>query len=713
MRNICILKLEKNENGFFIAGQTAESACLRSWLKLNGINSMIYMDDTLPSLNDLAEDVLSVCEDILAIYINEENKVLADALAYRLRELEDIDIVFLSGSKPEEVFYGLLPESSNKELSIMEVSPYEQKILFAQDAERYGIWYGRENESGIKEYRSQNTIKTDIDLINQAYSGLAKDNKKLIPCEGTYIKDSEYLHDIVKLLPAAETPLCFICPVEENLIDELPDLETVLWKIQLTGENEAVLSESKLSELISSEKVYSIHITENASKKLKQIPKSVLEAAQDGKLIIEIDENALAQCEAREELLLRSSARRYIPFSRGFLKSRTGVYTGVPLDGYVKHIEVEGEDMNEAERKCLNELAGINSSVYLKKGELSFSQFREKNMDAHVIESNLLRIEQDRLIVNDLAYRSPQKIKEIPYNSANDIIEEMAQQFGTPQASFYIFTMETAEDYEAFLRDAEIFREKHTFEKMPLAFGYLKNYCRFLNSNSCLVDKMPRIQLKGDGNVYVCSNFEEPVGTCSQAIFELTQSCYVKKENTIKERGCVSCIARSWCAKCTQMPDFIQKSYCHVMKSKTYVIDYLMASIVYIDMSSTVPVLKSVKPQDVKVTSEYMFNLTDSKEKGKEMPYFPKFSYMFNCEEKGSVLWSAASAKFFRISSQFALVCEMLFKRLSTDAIMENMQDILKIEKEEAIRMFNSISDTLNKSGAMYRPVDGSEGGGK
>ena len=186
MRNICILKLEKNENGFFIAGQTAESACLRSWLKLNGINSMIYMDDTLPSLNDLAEDVLSVCEDILAIYIDEENKVLADALAYRLRELEDIDIVFLSGSKPEEVFYGLLPESSNKELSIMEVSPYEQKILFAQDAEKYGIWYGRENESGIKEYRNQNTIKTDINLINQAYSGLAKDNKKLIPCEGTY-----------------------------------------------------------------------------------------------------------------------------------------------------------------------------------------------------------------------------------------------------------------------------------------------------------------------------------------------------------------------------------------------------------------------------------------------------------------------------------------------------------------------------------------------
>ena len=73
---------------------------------------MIYMDDTLPSLNDLAEDVLSVCEDILAIYIDEENKVLADALAYRLRELEDIDIVFLSGSKPKRFFMDFCPKAA-------------------------------------------------------------------------------------------------------------------------------------------------------------------------------------------------------------------------------------------------------------------------------------------------------------------------------------------------------------------------------------------------------------------------------------------------------------------------------------------------------------------------------------------------------------------------------------------------------------------------
>ena len=76
MRNICILKLEKNENGFFTAAQTAAAACLRSSLKLRGINSMMYTDDTLPSLNDLAEDILSVCDDALAVYADEENKVL-------------------------------------------------------------------------------------------------------------------------------------------------------------------------------------------------------------------------------------------------------------------------------------------------------------------------------------------------------------------------------------------------------------------------------------------------------------------------------------------------------------------------------------------------------------------------------------------------------------------------------------------------------------
>lgn len=703
MRNICILKLEKNENGFFTAAQTAAAACLRSSLKLRGINSMMYTDDTLPSLNDLAEDILSVCDDALAVYADEENKVLVNALTHRLKELEDIDIVLMSGAKPEEALMEFLTEDGEagddgeaekaEALPIMEVSPYEQKILLPQDAEKYGIWYGRETISGEKEYRSPQAIETDIRIIIKAYEGLARENKKLIPCEGAYIAEREYLETIIKLFPAEEASLRFICPVDGKIMDVLTEVDSdaLLWKICLTEECTDETSLKQLSALIAAGKVYGVKVTAEALKKMDGIPADVAAAVRENRL--------------------KDSAARYVPFSRGFLKSRTGVYTGVPLDGYVKHIEVLTEEMNDEERRCLNELASINSSVYMRNSSTSFEEFRQKNMEADVIESNLLRIEDDRLLVNDLAYTSPQKIKEIPYAAARGIIEEMEQAFGTQQACFYVFTMDTAGDYEAFLEDAETFREKHTFEKMPLAFGYLKNYCRFLNSNSCFVDKMPRIQLKGDGNVYVCSNFKEPVGTCSQAVFELTQSCYVKKENLIKERGCVSCIARSWCAKCTQLPEFMKDSYCHIIKTKTYVIDYLMSSIVYIDMSSTIPRLKSVRPQDVQVTSEYMFNLTSKEEKGKELPYFPKFSYMFICADQESVLWSAASAKFFRVSPQFSLVCEMLFKRFSPERIRENMKKLMNITEEEACSMYDSIADTLNKSGAMYRPIEGQKGG--
>lgn len=155
--------------------------------------------------------------------------------------------------------------------------------------------------------------------------------------------------------------------------------------------------------------------------------------------------------------------------------------------------------------------------------------------------------------------------------------------------------------------------------------------------------------------MYLCSNFDHPIGTQKQAIFELTQNCYVQKENQIKERDCNHCVARSWCTKCTQVPTFMA-DYCDIMRHRTHVIDYIMAGLVYLDMTSSIPVLRNRKPEELKVTSEYMYNLTDPADTGSELPYFPKFSYLFTDGDAMHVLWSAASGKFFRISPQFALV---------------------------------------------------------
>lgn len=82
---------------FGVDAQSAATACLRSYLKGRGVHSIAYTDDTLPSLNDLAEDVLSIADDGLVLVANQENKLLVNALACRIAQLEDLPIYLLYG----------------------------------------------------------------------------------------------------------------------------------------------------------------------------------------------------------------------------------------------------------------------------------------------------------------------------------------------------------------------------------------------------------------------------------------------------------------------------------------------------------------------------------------------------------------------------------------------------------------------------------------
>ena len=82
---------------FGVDDQFAATACLRSYLKGRGVHSIAYTDDTLPSLNDLAEDVLYIADDGLVLVANQENKLLVNALACRIAQLEDLPIYLLYG----------------------------------------------------------------------------------------------------------------------------------------------------------------------------------------------------------------------------------------------------------------------------------------------------------------------------------------------------------------------------------------------------------------------------------------------------------------------------------------------------------------------------------------------------------------------------------------------------------------------------------------
>lgn len=728
MLNICILELIKNEHGFFTASQSIFTACLRAALKEHNVNSTIYTDDTLASLNALAEDVLSVADDALLLIRNADSDSLVNALTARISELEDVPIILAgpgnalpcmefsnvsdAGCYPEKTLPGLLKMTAG-ELSITKSTPYASGILLPQDAEKYGLWFILPRSG---EVRCPEALKADVSSIINAYSGLSTENRKIIPCFGNPIREKNLLEKFLECFPESETPLLFQIPVAASLAGDYPG-KPLTWQLFLdyedsAGDAKALLNAASISSIVADASL----MAENSD-----LRRRVLTAVKNGKIALTLQGSCDPTAFTPEELelLLRPTAMRYVPFSRGFIKSRTGVYTGVALDGCVKHVELLKPPENGALPACLNELASINSSVYLayptdhelpesisfdKYGTASVSsplykKWQETALNGSIMESNLLRMQDDHLHMNGLAYTAHQGLREIPYHKAKETLT------GSKDGIFWLFSMDTVEDLSCFLADAEQFLKTQSFQNLPLAHGYLKNYCRFLNSSSCSVDKIPRIQLNGDGNVYACSNFEEPIGTTEQALFELAQSCYVRKETAVKARDCAHCSARSWCAKCTQLPSFLREDYCSIMKEHTYVIDYIMASLVYIDMASSVPELKNIPPEGILVSSEYMHHLTSGDETGSELPYFPKFSYLFTCRSDLHVLWSASSGKFFRVSTQFALFAELLFRKFPLAEIRKRMAASLSLDDEEVRTLCDTITQTLNRSGSLYRII--------
>ncbi len=733
MSNICIVELKKDKNNFFHAGQSIATVCIRDYLKRNGISSMIYMDDSLPSLNDLAEDILSVADDALVFIADEDNCSIVEALIHRIKALEDITIYLMGDDthiteQPERKLIKELTGNENSCISIMECSPYQTGIVLPQDAAEYGIWLGRSDMNGNTEFRSTSAISSDCAAISAAFSGLSEEHRKKITLQGPEIRQKELALQVMDALQSdSNSSVQYILPVDFIVAVEIEpsDTTTIIYDLFITEPIDdkniqklnRIAQENKVNEVIVKadtlihSQALRIALMEGVKHKLFQL---IVKGQMDFGLL----------SEEEETILLKQTSLRYAPFSRGFLKSRTGMYNTVNLDGYVKHVEVAEEDYNEDIASYLNEIASINSSVYIrglttmvnhtqsyfdnsgigKVVDSAYQNYCNTVCKADATPSNLLQLQDNTLRVNDFFYTSKQGIKELAYKQAKAMIGDIQNEFKKHKGLFYIFSIEDEEDYQCFLSDAEQYKDIHDFAGLPLAYGYLKNYCRFMNSKCCFVDKIPRIQLSRDGNLYTCFNKEEAIGQIGQTIFELTQNCYVKKENEIKNRDCIHCKAKGWCAKCTQLPSFMKNSYCTIMKDKSYVIDYIMSSLACIQLVTTIPKFSTTHPANIKVSSEYMYNFTSTIDDGQEIPYFPKFTYVLHNGET-SVLWTVATNKFFNISREYAFVAELLLKRLPVMDFPGYFSMLYNMPIDQSKEVCTHIIDTINQSGTLYRPI--------
>ena len=274
MLNLCVLEFVRNENGFFVAAQSAATACLRSCLKGRGVHSIAYTDDTLPSLNDLAEDVLSIADDGLVLVANEENKLLVNALACRIAQLEDLPIYLLYGGSdlncqaeetvttiaeeaPEETLAELLGAAEGQQL--MKCSPYAQQVILPRDAEKFGIWFGRVRQDGSLEYRDVCGVATDVEKIEEAFHGLHQEERKTVPCSGLHFRDKTYLAQVLACFSQNEAPLRYQCPVSGSILEACPDdLDAVAWDVSLEADWNLTKEAAELERLLQAGKLAAV-----------------------------------------------------------------------------------------------------------------------------------------------------------------------------------------------------------------------------------------------------------------------------------------------------------------------------------------------------------------------------------------------------------------------------------------------------------------------
>ncbi|MCR4944222.1 MAG: hypothetical protein K5986_07185 [Clostridium sp.] len=739
-KNICFIELIKDQDGFFKAGQTIGTACIRAYLKENKVNSMMYLDDSLPSINDMSDDILSLSDEILVFKVHEECEEILQVLISNIRELEEDveiytlgntnlrdDVISIKANYGAELLKLLEDKNDSKCLDELSVSPYANGIVLPRDISKYGIWIGVNNE----EKRNISAIKEDLEKLSEVYAGLSESEEKVIKLEGGFIEDSEFLKNIIDEIEKIDIPfLKFLIPVDENNFCDVVEISKKSDKYKfLFNFHEALkdLESEQLVDLIKNKRIEEIYLNVKLIEEDSKFVSIVLMAASKKLISVlpfgEIESNKIN--DETKQILLENTRREYLPFFRGFLNSRLGLYGAEKADGYVRHLEVSDEFINKGDLEFINEIMNVNSSVYVKDKNINIKDDKwyfdevgtcnvsDKNFDdtlkifneSNANLSNLINVYDRNVHNNSLSYVSHNKVCEISYKEVKDNLEKIKMNTKDEERYIYIFKLTDKEDFELFLEDAKKYKDNHTIVDMPLAYGYLENSCRFLYTLGCNVEKIPRLKIDDEGNMYTCDMQLKPVSKVGGSLFEISHNVISEKEKILHEKGCYTCPTKMWCNKCTQLPECIEEKYCNIMKEDTYVLDYVMLPFIFFRLRETNPKFKDITPENIKVSNEYMFNYISSDLRGEVAPYLPKFTTFLTIGDK-YLLWSPMTAKFYNVSKEFACVVELLLRRIKKEKMPELLSELLSIDMENSMKIIEFAINSLKKAGVLYREFE-------
>lgn len=289
--SISFIYFKKSAEQLFSATHQIACGNARAYLKEKGIETAQYIQDNLPNLSELSEEVISLGNNFIVFYVNNQNYFISKTLSKQLKESEDdINIVWFGPIKEslnDKVF-----NDSNIDAYIY--SNYETNILklFQTDKEQWKA------ENGILIDSVQNVAncidKSDFSLdlipsiyqtkiipINKASSvglmvGRNNDNSEEFVSVEKIISDLDFLHTNNK--KGREIPLKLFC----TDINKYPQCDKLLTHLENSSYLFAFEIDVNMEELITDKldlfvksKIKKINININSTEGIEKINATV------------------------------------------------------------------------------------------------------------------------------------------------------------------------------------------------------------------------------------------------------------------------------------------------------------------------------------------------------------------------------------------------------------------------------------------------------
>ncbi len=787
--SISFIYFNKSAEQLLSATHQIDCGSARAYMKEKGIETAQYIQDNLPNLTELAEEVISLGNNFIAFYVNGENYSISKTLSKQLKESEDgINIVWF-GPLKEDLDDNTFKKADidayvycNYETNILKLfetereqwratdgiiidglqnpaevlvesdfsldsipSVYQTKIIPVDKASSVGLLVGR-NYTEKEEFFSVESIISDLDFLHTNNKKGREIPLKLI-C--TDISKHPQLNELMTSL--ANNQYLFLFETNINMEVLTPDTLDLFVQSGIKRFNVDINSQEgiekikacveKMKQFVTVSKVkfkFSINCCslENENELIKNLKLLIDEGISDVEALIFTTNKRLDSPKnlPKRDIIDGKSLKEYlynyydkgvkgkllyheIPLINGFNSYMTGIYSQNNMNGFTKHVSVEGGELDSTQYEKLKEYTSINSAVYvnsnntttenilysegsnvLKSVNSIYDRNVEKADEANYCLEHLLRIEQNKkgtkLILDDycrieslnLDIKKYSKAKISNYDEPLDFIR-----------------IESKEDLENFWDEIDYFMSTGRLNKSYLIPSFLVDSCRWMDG--CSLTKLPRFRLNKNDEILPCLDCNKSIGSIDDMQFDVIQQTYILTEEEQLKRDCDSCEIADHCSKCVMLPDFLSsEEYCEMRRQRPYIAYYINIVNQLKFLKKSTGTFKNIKISDILVSSKYASHYTKNMEVVGEIDYFHEFVHLFVINGI-PVFFMPLTGKLYKLTEHLAVIMELMFKGLAVEEIKQYIKNMYKLDDEQVSKDFNEAVELFANTGSLKRAV--------